>query len=78
MAGIEPLKTSIRIWWMQDGKRERETLSNTPPTPTNKANAQRIADMIDQQIIMGIFDRDKVFPDSPNRVQAYFYYYIQL
>lgn len=78
MAGIEPLKTSIRIWWMQDGKRERETLSNTPPTPTNKANAQRIADMIDQQIIMGIFDRDKVFPDSPKRVEAYFEHYIQL
>lgn len=78
MAGIEPLKTSIRIWWIQDGKRQRETLTDTPPTPKNKAHAQRIADMIDQQLIMGIFDRDKVFPESPNRKQTYFEYYIQL
>lgn len=78
MAGIEPLKTAIRIWWIEDGERERETLLNTPPTDKNKAHAQRTADMIDQQLAMGIFDRNQVFPDSPKRAEAYFEYYIQL
>ena len=45
-AGIEKLKTSIRIWWKIDGKRERETLYNTPPTAENIKQAQATADMI--------------------------------
>ena len=42
-AGIEPLKTSIRIWWKIDGKRYRETLYNTPPTTNNLKEAQATA-----------------------------------
>lgn len=41
-AGIEPLKTSIRIWWRDaSGKRDRETLYDTPPTDTNLKKSQR-------------------------------------
>lgn len=76
-AGIEPLKTAIRIWWKIDGKRYRETLQNTPPTPENRKNAQATADMIAQQIKLGIFDRNQVFPNSPKRAEAYFSYYIE-
>ena len=77
-AGIEPLKTSIRIWWKIDGKRYRETLYNTPPTINNLKEAQATADMIATQIRMGIFDRNQVFPNSPKRPQAYFGYYINI
>lgn len=77
-AGIEPLKTSIRIWWKTDGKRERETLYHTPPTTENLRQAQATADMIATQIRMGIFDRNQVFPNSPKRPQAYFGYYINI
>ena len=77
-AGIEKLKTSIRIWWKIDGKRERETLYNTPPTAENIKQAQATADMIAQQIKLGIFDRNQVFPNSPKRPQAYFNYYISI
>lgn len=76
MASIEPLKTSIRIIWYIDGKKDSETLTDTPPTPANKAHAQRIADMVEQQISMGIFNRDQVFPDSPKRQAAFFGHYI--
>lgn len=76
MASIEPLKTSIRIIWYQDGKKDSETLTDTPPTAANKDNAQKIADMVEQQIQMGIFDRDAVFPSSPKRKASYFGYYI--
>lgn len=75
-AGIEPLKTSIRIWWKIDGKRHRETLYNTPPTANNIKEAQATADMISQQIRMGIFDRNQVFPNSPKRPESYFGHYI--
>lgn len=74
--GIEPLKTSIRIWWKIDGKRERETLYNTPPTEVNLKQAQATADMIAQQLRLGIFDRDSVFTDSPKRADRYFGHYI--
>ena len=77
-AGIEPLKTSIRIWWKIDGKRYRETLYNTPPTINNLKEAQATADMISQQIRMGIFDRNQVFPNSPKRPESYFGHYISI
>ncbi|OPH35193.1 Arm DNA-binding domain-containing protein [Moraxella atlantae] len=77
-AGIDKLKTCIRIWWKIDGKRHRETLHNTPPTPENLKTAQATADMIAQQLRMGIFDRNQVFPNSPKRPQAYFDYYIRV
>ncbi len=78
MASIEPLKTSIRIIWYINGEKDSETLLNTPPTPANKANAQKIADMVEQQIQMGIFNRDTVFPASPKRQASYFGYYIPI
>lgn len=78
MASIEPLKTSIRIIWYIDGEKDSETLLNTPPTAANKANAQKIADMVEQQIQMGIFNRDTVFPDSPKRQTAFFGHYISV
>ena len=77
-AGIEPLKTSIRIWWRIDGKRDRETLYDTPPTPKNLQYAQDIADVIAKQIKMGVFDRDQMFPNSSKRKETYFGYYIKL
>lgn len=76
-AGIEKLKTCIRIWWKIDGTRHRETLHNTPPTPENCQKAQAMADMIATQIEMGIFNRHQVFPNSPKRPEAYFGFYIQ-
>lgn len=78
MASIEPLKTCIRIIWQIDGVKDRETLADMPPTPTNKAHAQRIADMIEQQIAMGIFNRDQVFPNSPKRQEAFYGHYIPI
>lgn len=78
MASIEPLRTSIRIIWYMNGEKDSETLLNTPPTAANKANAQKIADMVEQQIQMGIFDRDAVFPTSPKRQASYFGYYIPI
>lgn len=78
MASIEPLKTSIRIIWYLDGEKDSETLLNTPPTPANKTHAQKIADMVEQQIQMGIFNRDQVFPDSPKRQTAFFGHYIPI
>ena len=78
MASIEPLKTSIRIIWYMNGEKDSETLLNTPPTAVNKANAQKIADMVEQQIQVGIFDRDAVFPASPKRQASYFGYYIPI
>lgn len=77
-AGIEPLKTSIRIWWKIDGKRDRDTLHDTPPTPNNLKEAQAIADMIVQQLRMGIFNRTQIFPHSKKRTELYFAHYIQL
>ena len=75
-SGIEPLKTAIRIWWKIDGERHRETIHNSPPTDANLAAAKATADMIAQQLRMGIFDRDTVFPDSSKRAYRYFGYYI--
>lgn len=76
-AGIEPLKTSIRIWWRDaDGKRDRETLYDTPSTDANIAKATAIAQSIDTQIQMGTFDRDQTFPYSPKRKTSYFGHYI--
>lgn len=78
MASVEPLKTSIRIIWYIDGKKDSETLTDTPPTPANIKYAKSIADMIDQQIKMEIFNRDNIFPDSPNRQTAFFEHYISV
>ncbi len=75
-AGIEKLKTSIRIWWRIDGTRYRETLHNTPPTAENCKDAQAIADAIATQLQFGTFDRDAMFPNSPKRKEAYFGFYI--
>ena len=73
--GIEPLKTTIRIWWKINGQRERETL-DLPPTRANLTHANNIADMIKTQLELGIFDRNKTFPNSKKRPQSYFSYYI--
>lgn len=75
-AGIEKLKTSIRIWWRIDGTRHRETLHNTPPTPENCQHAQAIADAIRTQLEIGTFERDQMFPNSPKRKASYYGYYI--
>ena len=76
-AGIEPLKTSIRIWWRDaSGERDRETLYDTPPTDANLKKATAIAQSIDTQIEMGTFDRDQTFPHSPKRKTSYFGHYI--
>ncbi|MFP3457950.1 DUF3596 domain-containing protein, partial [Psychrobacter sp. SIMBA_152] len=71
------LKTSIRIWWRDEhGKRDRETLYDTPSTDANIAKATAIAQSIDTQIKMGTFDRDQTFPHSPKRKASYFGHYI--
>lgn len=76
-AGIEQLKTCIRIWWRIDGVRDRETLK-VAPTPKNIKYAQELADIIAKQIEMGKFDRDQMFPESAKKKSSYFGYYIQL
>ncbi len=78
MASVEKLKTCVRITWIHNGNKDRETLADTPPTPAGVEYAQKIGDMIEQQIKMGIFDRDTIFPNSPKRAEAYFGYYIPL
>ena len=70
-AGIEKLKTSIRIWWRIDGVRDRETLYDTPPTPKNIKDAQNLADAIKTQIERGVFDRDQMFPNSSKKQETY-------
>ena len=78
-AGIEPLKTSIRIWWRDaSGERDRETLYDTPPTDANLKKANAIAQSIETQIEMGTFDRDQTFPNSPKRKASYFGHYPNL
>ena len=77
MAGIEPLKKSIRIWWIQDGYRERETL-NLEPTAPNLAHAERLAQLIDLELASGTFDRMRLFPHSNKVAQNLFGYYIDL
>ncbi len=78
MASIEKLKTCVRIIWMHNGKKDRETLKDIPPTSAGIEQAKKIGEMIEQQIKMGIFDRDTTFPDSPKRAEAYFGHYIPL
>lgn len=76
-AGIEPLKTSIRIWWRdENGNRDRETMYDTPPTDANLKKAAAIAQSIDVQLQMGTFDRDQMFPNSPKRKNSFFGHYI--
>lgn len=77
MAGIEPLKTSIRIWWTQDGQRERETLK-MPPTPANLAHAEHLVQLIELELATGNFDRLRLFPHSHKLAQNQFNYYIDL
>lgn len=77
-AGIEKLKTSIRVWWRIDGVRDRETLYDTPPTTKNIKDAQNLADAIKTQIERGVFDRDQMFPNSSKKQETYFRYYIKL
>jgi len=77
MAGIEPLKKSIRIWWIQDGMRERETLPLEPTAP-NLAHAERLAQLIDLELANGSFDRVRLFPNSQKIAQNLFGYYIDL
>ena len=77
-AGIEKLKTSIRIWWRIDGIRYRETLHDTPPTAKNVKDAQDLANAIKTQIERGVFDRDQMFPNSANKKESYFGHYIKL
>ncbi len=76
-AGIEKLKTSIRVWWKIDGKRYRETLYNTSPTVENCNHAKQIAQAIATQLKLGTFDRDRMFPNSPKRKESYYGYYIE-
>lgn len=77
-AGIEKLKTSIRVWWRIDGVRDRETLYDTPPTPKNIKDAQNLANAIKTQIERGVFDRDQIFPNSAKKKESYFGHYINL
>lgn len=77
MAGIEPLSKSIRIWWMQDGERKRETLPMAP-IPENLKHAQQLADLIQLEVNTGRFELARHFPKSNALEENQFGHYIDL
>lgn len=77
MAGIETLSKSIRIWWLQDGKRQRETLA-LKPTPEHIKHAEQLAQLIQLEVDTGRFDISRHFPKSKTLVINHFGHYIDL
>lgn len=75
-AGIEPLKSSIRIWWRINGVRHRATL-NLAPTDDNLATARALAAGIKTELDLGVFDKYKTFPYLTPDDDELFGYYLQ-
>ncbi|WPB58597.1 site-specific integrase [Xylophilus sp. GOD-11R] len=72
--GVEVRETSIRLFFVWQGKRCRETLTvgGRPlgPTPANRKYAERVAAEIRDKIRIGTFNLADYFPDSPRAGQA--------
>ena len=62
--GVETHGNTIRIWFMLDGKRYRETIRDKAPTERNLAGAERIRAEIVDQIKHQRFRYEDYFPDS--------------
>lgn len=77
MAGIEKLSKSIRVWWVQDGKRHRETLWLLP-TEKNIEHAQQLAQLIELEIKTNKFDLARHFPQSSALQVNQFGHYIDI
>lgn len=73
-SGVEARTRSIRLFFVLNGERIRETLtlngSPLPPTPANIKLAHRIADDIRRKIELGVFRFSDFFPDSPRSKEA--------
>lgn len=67
--GVEIREKSIRLFFVWNGVRYRETLTIggivARPTSANTKHAHRVAQQIRQQIALGAFDLAEHFPDSP-------------
>lgn len=68
-SGVEVRKNSIRLFFIHEGERIKETLTLNgaplPPTPANLKYATRVAGEIRKKIAQGLFDIADFFPDSP-------------
>jgi len=67
--GVEVRATSIRLFfvWNDERRRETLTLNGRPirPTPPNVLHARRVAAEIRKRLELGTFDLAEFFPDSP-------------
>lgn len=61
--GVEPLKSCIRVTFVWQGKRCRETL-DLAPTPANIKATERLMARVFKEIELGVFDYDSTFPKS--------------
>lgn len=68
ITGVQPRETSIRLWFMWQGKRHWETLK-MKPTTANIKHAARLREEICTKIALGIFDYLEYFPDTKNAQQ---------
>lgn len=72
--GVEARETSIRLFFVWQGKRMRETLTVAgkpmAPTPANLKFAARTAAEIRNKIDLGVFVLAEYFPDSPRALVA--------
>lgn len=61
--GVEPLKSCIRVTFVWQGKRCRETL-DLAPNPANIKATERLMAKVFQEIELGVFDYEATFPKS--------------
>lgn len=67
--GVEPLKSCIRVTFVWQGKRCRETL-DLQPNPANIKAAERLMAKVFQEIALGVFDYEAAFPKSARTAVA--------
>lgn len=61
--GVEPLKSCIRVTFVWQGKRCRETL-DLAPSPANIKATERMMAKVFKEIDLGVFDYEATFPKS--------------
>ncbi|QLG87684.1 DUF3596 domain-containing protein [Chitinibacter bivalviorum] len=61
--GIVARESSIKLWFMYQGKRHWQSLK-LDPTPANLKHASKLREEITQKIAYGIFNYQEYFPDS--------------
>lgn len=73
-SGVEARDSSIRLFFVHEGQRIRETLTLNgqplPPTPANIKHAHRLAAEVRRKIAIGAFSFTEFFPDSPRAKAA--------